>query len=78
MIFERSNFIYFLAFILIGAILGSAAGALAAKVVPGIQVINENLTGSIGFNLEVVTFSIRLNLSAIIGIITGIVIFRKV
>ena len=78
MTFERSNFLFFLAFILIGAVLGSALGALAERLIPGISVINDNLTGPIGFNLEVITFNIRLNLSAIIGLIIGAVIFRKV
>lgn len=78
MTFERSNFLFFLAFILIGAVLGSALGALAERLIPGISVINDNLTGPIGFNLEVITFNIRLNLSAITGLVIGAVIFRKV
>ena len=78
MTFERSNFKFFLAFILIGAILGSALGSLIARVFPAVSIINDNLTGPIGFNLEVISFSITLSLSAIIGLVSGAIIFRKV
>jgi len=78
MTFERENIGYFLAFMLIGGILGSAIGTLFAKLLPSLSIIKSNLTGPLGFNLEIVSFSIRLNIAAIIGLITGIVIFKKV
>jgi hypothetical protein len=45
---------------------------------PSFSIINHNLTGSIGFNLDIISFNIKLNLSSILGIITGIIIFRKI
>jgi hypothetical protein len=78
MTFERGNFGYFIAFILIGAILGSSVGTLLARIFPALSVIKDSLTGPLGFNLEIVSFSLKLNLSAIIGLIFGLVLFRKV
>jgi len=80
MVFERSNIGYLIAFIILGAVLGSAIGNLIVKVfaAPSLKIITESLTEPIGFNLEIITFSIRLNFASIIGLILGIVIFRKV
>jgi hypothetical protein len=78
MTFEKGNSFYFLAFILIGAILGEALGALIVRLMPGLSLITRSLTGPVGFNLEVVSFSIKLSLSSITGIVSGIIIFRKV
>ncbi len=78
MVFERSNTGYFIAFIILGAILGSAMGNLIVKFIPALKEITTSLTGSIGFNLEIITFSIKLNFASIVGLILGILIFRKV
>jgi hypothetical protein len=77
MTFEKANIGYFLLFILIGGILGSAFGTLLARVVPSLSLIKESLTGAIGFNIDIISFSVRLNLSAIIGVIIGIILFKK-
>ena len=78
MTFDRTNTGYFIAFMLIGAILGSAIGTLLTGFFPSLSVITKNLTGPIGFNLQVISFSINLNLSAIVGLVLGILIFRKI
>ncbi len=78
MTFERGNTGYFLAFLVIGAILGSALGTLLAKLVPALSIIRMSLTGPVGFNLEIISFSVSLNLSAIIGLVIGFILFRKV
>ena len=78
MTFERNNTIYLIAFMLVGAILGSALGTFAAGFVPALAVLQKSLTGPIGFSLEIISIHITINLSAIIGLIIGIVIFRKV
>jgi len=78
MTFTKGNMSYFIAFMLIGAILGSALGTLLVRFFPVLSVITDNLTGPIGFNLEIVSFSFRLNLSAVIGLIAGIITFRKI
>ncbi len=78
MTFERGNLGYFIAFILIGAILGSSVGTLLARIFPALSLIKESLTGPVGFNLEIVSFSIKLNLSAIIGLVLGFILFWKV
>ena len=78
MVFERSNIGYFIAFIILGAVLGSALGNLIVNIFPSLKVITTPLTEAIGFNLEIITFSIRLNFASIIGLIIGIFIFRKV
>lgn len=78
MTFEKSNIGYLLTFMLVGAILGSALGALVVGFVPSLGVIQKSLTGPIGLNLEIISFSIRINLSSIVGLVLGVVIFRKV
>jgi hypothetical protein len=78
MTFEKSNFGYLLTFMLVGAILGSALGTLVAGFVPALSVIQKSLTGPIGFNLEIISFSIKINLSSIVGIVLGVLAFRKV
>ncbi len=78
MTFEKHNFGYLLTFMLVGAILGSALGTLVAGFVPALSVIQKSLTGPIGFNLEIISFNIKINLSSIIGLVIGVIIFRKV
>jgi hypothetical protein len=77
MTFDRGNIGFFIAFVVVGGILGSALGVLAAKVIPALSVFRENLTAPIGFNLEVLSFSLRLNIGSVAGMIAGIVLFRK-
>ena len=78
MTFEKENIGYLIVFMIIGGVLGSAIGTLLAKLFPSISIIRESLTGPIGFTLEIIRFGINLNLAAIIGLISGILIFRKV
>ncbi|MBN2158919.1 MAG: hypothetical protein JW807_05950 [Spirochaetes bacterium] len=76
--FEKNNLGYLIAFMLVGAILGSALGTLLAGFVPALSVIQNSLTGPIGFNLEIISFSIKINLSSIVGIVVGTLVFMKV
>ena len=69
---------YFFAFMIIGAILGSALGSLIVKAAPNLKVITDSLTGPIGFNLEIISLSFKLNLASVIGLVLGIVVFRRV
>jgi len=78
MTFERGHLGFFLAFILIGGILGSAIGTLITKTFPAVSVLTKSLTGAIGLNLEIISFSLSLNLAAIIGMVFGFFLFRKV
>ena len=77
MTFDRGNIGFFIAFIVVGGILGSALGILAAKIVPALSILRENLTAPIGFNLEVLSVSLKLNIGSVAGMIAGIVLFRK-
>lgn len=77
MTFDRGNTGFFIAFVVVGGILGSALGILAAKIVPALSILRENLTAPIGFNLEVLSFSLKLNIGSVAGMIAGVVLFRK-
>ena len=78
MTFEKGNFGFFIAFILIGAILGSALGTFLTGLFPVLSIIKQSLTEPIGFNLEIISLYFKLNISSIIGIILAIIIFRKI
>jgi len=78
MTFERHNIGYLIAFMLVGAVLGSAVGALIAGLVPAAAIIQKSLTGPIGFNLEIISFSVKINLSGIVGIVIGVAVFKWV
>ena len=78
MTFERSHMGYFIAFLVIGAILGSALGTFFAKLFRVLSIIKVKLTEPIGFNLEIISFSSRLNLAALVGLVTGALIFRRI
>ncbi|MBN1534136.1 MAG: hypothetical protein JXA20_15805 [Spirochaetes bacterium] len=69
---------YFVAFILVGAIFGSALGSLAVRFAPSLSVLQLPLTGPIGVSLEIIDFHVRLNLSSLIGMALGVLIFWKV
>ncbi len=77
MTFERGNWGYFLTFIVVGGILGSAMGALLVRLLPSLSIITQNLTSAVGFNFEIVSFALRLNVSAIVGMVIGVVLFLK-
>jgi hypothetical protein len=78
MTFSRGNLGFFLVFLLIGGVLGAALGTLLAKLVPSIAIINASLTGPISLNLEILSLGVKLNLSSIVGMVIGFLIFRKV
>ena len=75
---ERQNFAFLVLFLLVGAILCSALGVLIVKLIPQASIITESLTGPIGFSLEIMSFGLSLNLCAIIGLILGFIVFKKV
>jgi len=77
MTFERGNTGYFLAFIIIGGILGSALGTLAVRLLPSLSVLTQNLTSAIGFNIEILSISLRINIAAIVGMGIGFFLFKK-
>jgi hypothetical protein len=78
MSFDRTNIWYFWAFIIVGSVLGSALGALLVHVFPALSILTMNLTGAVGFNLEIISFSLKINLSAIVGLVVGVLLFRKI
>ncbi len=77
MTFERAHIGYFLAFMVVGGLLGSALAVLLAKLFPALSIIKENLTAPVGFNLEVLAFSIKINAGTLAGMVAGILFFRK-
>ncbi|HPB80952.1 MAG TPA: hypothetical protein PK200_02810 [Spirochaetota bacterium] len=77
MTFEKGNIGYLLSFIVVGGILGSAVGLLIAKIFPVLSILKDNLTAALGFDLEIIRVSIRLNAVAIAGIFIGIFLFKK-
>jgi hypothetical protein len=52
-------------------------GALLVRLLPSLSIITQNLTSAVGFNFEIVSFALRLNVSAIVGMVIGVVLFLK-
>ncbi len=77
MTFERGHIGYFISFVLVGGVLGSALAVLVAKIFPTLSIVKENLTAPVGFNLEVLAFSMKVNPGTLAGMIAGIIFFRK-
>jgi hypothetical protein len=78
MTLDRGHLTFLIAFIIVGGILGSALGTFIASHVQVLAFIKTSLTGPIGFNLEIISFSLNLNIAAILGMILGIFLFFKV
>lgn len=76
MTFSRDHIGYFIGFILVGGILGIAIGSFLVKLVPSLAIINAPLTKPIGFDLELISFYFRFNISAIVGMIAGVLVFK--
>ena len=78
MTFAKGNLGFFVVFLLLGGVLGAALGTLLVKAVPALAVINANLSGPLTLNLEIISISVRLSLSAIIGMAIGVFVFLRV
>ncbi|MGQ9842495.1 MAG: hypothetical protein ACUVRK_02930 [Spirochaetota bacterium] len=76
MTFSRDHIGYFIGFILVGGILGIAIGSFLVKLVPSLAILNAPLTKPIGFDLELISFYFRFNISAIVGIFAGVLVFK--
>lgn len=78
MTIEKGNRGFFLSFVIIGAILGSAIGVFLAGAVPALSILNKSLTNPLGFNIEIISLYVNLTPAAIIGLAGGIIIFIKI
>jgi len=76
MTFSRDHIGYFIGFVILGGILGIAIGSFLIKLAPSLAVINAPLTKPIGFDLELLSFYFRFNISVIVGMIAGILLFK--
>ncbi|MCX7678278.1 MAG: hypothetical protein N2316_03575 [Spirochaetes bacterium] len=77
MTFEKGHTGYFIAFLIVGGLLGSAIAVLLAKAFPALSLLQENLTAPIGFNFDVLAFSMKVNIGTLVGIVAGIIFFMK-
>lgn len=78
MSFDRNSRWFFIAFAVIGAVLGSALGTLLVRIFPALSILTYNLTGPVGFSLEFISFSLKISLSTIAGALVGLLVFRKI
>ncbi len=76
MTFSRDHIGYFIGFVILGGILGIAIGSFLVKLAPSLAVINVPLTKPIGFDLELISVYLRFNISAIAGMIAGVLLFK--
>ncbi len=75
---ERGTLGFFLTFLVLGGVLGSALGTLLVKLAPSLSVISVNLTGPVSLSLDFISFGLRITAASIVGMIVGIVIFLRV
>ena len=78
MVFSKANFSYFIAFLLVGGILGTAIGVFLGSSFPALTILKQNVISSACFDLVVISISFNINPITIVGIISGIVLFYKV
>lgn len=76
MTFSRDHIGYFIGFVILGGILGIAIGSFLVKLAPSLAIINAPLTRPIGFDLEIMSVYFRFNISAIAGMIAGVLLFK--
>ncbi|MEW6526938.1 MAG: hypothetical protein AB1444_09750 [Spirochaetota bacterium] len=76
MTFSRDHIGYFLGFVILGGILGVAVGSFIVKLVPSLAVINAPLTKPVGFDFEIISLYFRFTISAIVGMIAGVLLFK--
>ncbi|HPK44621.1 MAG TPA: hypothetical protein PLV62_06550 [Spirochaetota bacterium] len=76
MTFSRDHIAFFIGFVILGGILGIAVGSFMVKLAPSLSIITAPLTKPIGFDGELISVYIRLNIAAVAGMIAGIVLFR--
>jgi len=76
MTFTRDHITFFIGFVILGGILGIAVGSFMVKLAPSLSILTAPLTKPIGFDCELISVYIRLNIAAVAGMIAGIVLFR--
>ena len=76
--FDRANLSFLVLFLLVGAILCSALGTLIVTLIPSLDIIPGDLIGPVEFDRGFIGFKLTINLSTIIGLILGFIVFRKV
>jgi len=67
-VFGKGNLGFFIAFVLIGGILGTALGSLFASLVPALAVLKTNLVPNAAVDLVVMSVSFNINPLTIAGI----------
>jgi len=78
MVFGRGNLGWFIAFVLIGAVLGTALGGLAGTLTPKLAVLGRNIVPSMGVNLVFMSVQFNINPLTLLGMVGGIFAFIKV
>lgn len=78
MTFDRGHLGFLIAFLIVGGVLGSAIGTFLASTFPLLVFLKHNLTGQIGFNLEIISFGMTLNIASVCGMVLGFFVFWKV
>jgi hypothetical protein len=76
MTFTRDHIAFFIGFVILGGILGIAVGSFMVKLAPSLSILTAPLTKPIGFDGELISVYVRLNIAAVAGLIAGIVLFR--
>ncbi len=76
MTFSRDHIAFFIGFVILGGILGIAVGSFMVKLAPSLSILTAPLTKPIGFDCELISVYVRLNIAAVVGMIAGIVLFR--
>jgi len=77
-VFGKGNLGFFIAFVLIGGILGTALGSLFASLVPALAILKTNLVPNAAVDLVVMSVSFNINPLTIAGMCLGIFFFIKI
>lgn len=75
--FNKKNLGHLVLLLIMGLVIGTLAWELIAKILESFSIDAAFAIGPVGFDINVLVFYIKINPGSVIGIITGILLFRR-
>ena len=75
--FSKKNTSHLVLLIFMGLVIGTLAWELFARILESFSVNAALAIGPVGFDIGVLVFYIKINPGSVLGIIAGIILFRR-